>query len=396
MKVAIIHDWLGPKTGAERVLEQMLCCYPGADVFTAIDFLPKQDRSLLGNARVVTSFLQRLPLARTKYWNYIPLMPLAFEQFDLQGYDLVLSNSHTAAKGVIPKPEQPHVCYLQTPMRFAWDLQSMYLRSFRMERGLRSTVARMVLARMRTWDVASAARVDAFVSASVFVARRCELYYRRRSAVLYPPVDVGFFSPDDAAPEDFYLAASRLTPFKRLDLIVEAFRRLPGRRLVVIGDGPERHRIQRLAGANVSWLGYQSDLVLRDHMRRARAFIFGAAEDFGIVMAEAQACGTPVIALGQGGATEIVRPLGRDSPTGVFFERQTAEALAEAVMVFERREDEVTRAACRANALRFTPSVFREGLVRHVSRAAERVQARHRTLNRHLVQTTRPQASARE
>ncbi|AHG90493.1 glycosyl transferase group 1 [Gemmatirosa kalamazoonensis] len=373
MRVAIVHDWLGPMTGAERVLQEMLRCYPGADVFTAVDFLPAEHRAaVLGDARVIPSFIQRLPGARTRYWSYVPLMPLAMEQFDLTGYDLVLSNSHTVAKGVVVQPEQVHVCYLMSPPRFAWDLQPLYLRAHGM-RGLKAVLARVMLARMRVWDAIAAARVDAFVACSRFVARRCEVCYRRDAAVLHPPVDVDFYTPDPRVPrEDFHLAASRLTPFKRLDLAVEAFNGMPDRRLVVIGDGPERRRIERLAGPNVTLLGRVSDAVLRDHMRRARSFVFTAPEDFGIVMAEAQACGTPVVALGRGGAREIVRDLHEERPTGVLFAEQTAESLRDAIRRLEASAARISPAACRQNAERFAPERFRDALVRHVDAALAR------------------------
>lgn len=376
MKVAITHDWLGPMTGAERVLEQMLLCFPGADVFTAVDYLPPEHRHILRGARVTPSFIQRLPSARTRYWNYIPLMPFAFEQFDLEPYDLVISCSHTVAKGVIVHPHQVHVCYLQSPMRFAWDLQPMYLRRFGVERGIKAMAARAVLHWLRLWDTASAARVDAFVANSAFIARRAQLSYRRESDVVYPPCDIEFYTPVDGPRDDFYLAASRLTPFKRLDLIIEAFRAMPDRRLVVIGAGPEEERLRARCTPNIRMLGYQPDDVLRDHMRRARAFLFGAPEDFGIVMAEAQACGTPVIALRRGGATEIVRGLDTDQPTGVFFDAQDASLVRSAVDEFERDGERITSAACRANAERFAPEVFRAAFTERVNAALARYSRR--------------------
>jgi glycosyltransferase involved in cell wall biosynthesis len=372
MKVAVIHDWLAPMTGAERVLEQVLRCYPGADVFTAVDYLAPEHRHILHGSRVTTSFIQRLPKSRTRYWDYIPLMPFAFEQFDLEPYDLVISCSHTVAKGVIIHPHQVHVCYLESPMRFAWDLQAMYLRRFRVQRGLKSIAARAVLHWMRLWDVASSARVDAFVAVSSFVARRAEVCYRRECDLVYPPCDVEFYTPGDGVREDFYLAASRLTPFKRLDLIVEAFRGLPDRRLVVIGTGPEEARLRARCTPNIQMLGYQSDEVLRDHMRRARGFLFGAPEDFGLVMTEAQACGTPVIALRRGGAVEIVRGLETDEPTGAFFDEPRPELVRAAVLDLERESSRITAEACRRNAERFSPERFRAGFVERVDAALAR------------------------
>jgi glycosyltransferase involved in cell wall biosynthesis len=372
VKVAVIHDWLGPMTGAERVLEQILRCYPGADLFTAIDFLAERHRGILQGSRVTTSFIQHLPHARTSYWKYIPLMPFAFEAFDLRGYDLVISNSHTAAKGIQPRePRAVHVCYLETPMRFAWDLEAYYLRAFRMHHGLRKGAARLALAGLRRWDLRSVPRVDKFVAVSKFVAKRCETFYGRQAAVQYPPVDVDFFTPGETSKDDFFLVASRLTPFKCVDLIVETFRALPNRKLVVIGEGPERDHIAMRCPSNVTLLGYQPDEILRDYMRRARAFLFPAPEDFGIVMAEALACGTPVIALGHGGALEIVRGMDTEAPTGAFFDLQSVDAVLQAIACFEREESRIRREDCRTSVTRFAPHAFRDGLRHHVDRALD-------------------------
>lgn len=365
------HDWLGPMTGAERVLQEILNCFPGADVYTAIDFLAPEHRHILGSSRVHTSFIQRLPNARARYWNYIPLMPFAFEMFGLGEYDLVLSNSHTVAKGVRTHRGQANVCYLETPMRFAWDLKDYYLRHFRLS-PVKRRLAATVFGAMRAWDAWSAKRVDEFVSVSGFVAKRCASFYGRASEIVYPPVDVDFFTPSTATRQEFFLTASRLTPFKRLDLIVEAFSDMPDRRLVVIGDGPDRDRIESLRRPNVTCLGYQPNEVLRDHMRRARAFLFPAPEDFGLIMAEAQACGTPVIALGVGGASEIVRDLDADSPTGVLFSQGTVQDVRDAVRRFERSESRISAESCRANAMRFAPWLFRERLTHAVQRVLDR------------------------
>jgi glycosyltransferase involved in cell wall biosynthesis len=377
MKVAIIHDWMVPMSGAERVLEQMLLVYPGADVFTAMDFLPAEHRHRLRGARVHTSFMQNLPGAAKHVWKYVPLMPIAMEQFDLAPYDLVLSNSHAVAKGVIVHPHQAHVCYLLTPMRFAWDQQSLYLEAHGFQRGLRGLAARLAFAYLRQWDAASSARVDAFISISHYVARRAEQCYGRGSTVLAPPVDTEFFTPGERR-DDFYLAASRLTPFKNIGAIVEAFRELPDRKLVVIGDGPEAARIRRMATRNVTLLGYQSDEVLRDHLRRARALVFAAPEDFGLIMAEANACGTPVVALRPGGAVDIVRedPHAR---TGLLFETADPAGIAAAISAFERLPA-IDRETCRANAERFSPAHFRGRLAAEVSAVLDAMSAGQRAI----------------
>ena len=370
-KVAIIHDWLVEYGGGERALSELIRCFPGADVFAPVDFMAAEHRHMLLGARVFTSFVQRLPWARTRYWDYIGLMPLAMEQFDLAGYDLIVSNSHSVAKGVLVHPEQVHVSYVLSPMRFAWDLQPAYLREFRLERGLKSWLARALLQRLRLWDSTTPARVDAMAAPSRYIARRIEVCYRREAQVIAPPVNVDFYSPSVHAREDFYLAASRLIPFKRMALIVHAFARMPDRELIVIGSGPELERLRRMATPNVILLDFQPDDVLRDHMRRARAFVFAAPEDFGIVMVEAQACGTPVIAFGRGGALDIVRGLARDEPTGVVFDDATPESIIGAVTAFERSQGRITPSACRENALRFGSDRFRESFTAFAAGALE-------------------------
>lgn len=376
MRVAIVHEWLTTLGGSERVLEQMLAMFPAADLFALVDFLPPELRGLLGGRRVTTSFIQRLPGAERGYRKYLPLMPLAVEQWDLSGYDLVLSNSTAVAKGVITGPEQLHICHCCSPMRYAWDLQHQYLRESGLGAGPMGIVARYLLHRIRVWDVRTANGVDEFVAISHYVARRIEKVYRRRAEVIYPPVDVDFFTPEGGR-ADYYLAASRLVPYKRMDLILEAFAAMPSRRLVVIGDGPDMKKLKRLAAPNVELLGFQPMPVLREHLRRARALVFAAEEDFGILPVEAQACGTPVIAYGRGGSRETVRADGNgEGPTGVFFEEQSAAAIRRGVDDFEARAPEFTVEGCRANALRFSPKLFRQQLGAFVDRAAARARER--------------------
>lgn len=304
-RVAIVHDWLTVYAGAERVLEQMLLALPQADLYSLVDFVPEDARGFLGGRRARTSFLQRLPRARTHYRSYLPLMPLAVEQFDLSGYDLVISSSHAVAKGVLTGPDQLHLCICYSPIRYAWDLQHQYLEESGLTRGVKGAAARLLLHYVRLWDARTANGVDDFIAISGFIARRIQKVYRRDATVIYPPVDTDGFAlrPDK---EDFYLTASRLVPYKKIDLIVEAFSALPDRRLVVIGDGPEMAKVRAKAGPNVQLLGYQPFSVLKDHLQRARAFVFAAEEDFGIVPLEAQACGTPVIAYGKGGSLSLI------------------------------------------------------------------------------------------
>ena len=306
MRVAIVHDWLTVYAGAEKVLEQMFNIWPDADLFAVVDFLQEKDRHFVKGKRARTTFIQRLPKAATRYRNYLVLMPLAIEQLDLSSYDIVVSSCHAVSKGVITGPEQLHVCYVHSPIRYAWDLQHQYLAESRMSTGIKGWIARVVLHYIRMWDVRTANGVDCFVANSGFIARRVAKVYRRDASVIYPPVDIDAFS-FVGKKGDFYLTASRMVPYKKIRLIVEAFSRMPDKTLVVIGEGPEFERVRAAATPNVRILGYQSFDVLRDHMQRARAFIFAAEEDFGITPVEAQACGTPVIAFAKGGALETVR-----------------------------------------------------------------------------------------
>jgi glycosyltransferase involved in cell wall biosynthesis len=356
-RVAIVHDWLVTYAGAERVLEQMLACFPQADVFSLVDFV--EDRAFLHGKQATTSFIQRLPLARKKYRAYLPLMPIAIEQLDLSAYDLVISSSHAVAKGVLTGPDQVHISYVHSPIRYAWDLQHQYLAQSNLTKGLRSVMARVVLHYIRNWDTRTSNSVDHFVANSHFIARRIRKVYHRNARVIFPPVDVESFVVGEQK-EDFYLTASRMVPYKKIDLIVEAFSRMPGKRLVVIGDGPEMKAIRAKAGPNVEIMGYQPFSVLHDHMRRAKAFVFAAEEDFGIAPVEAQACGTPVIAFGKGGALETVRELGEPNPTGIFFREQTIPSLVAAVREFERNGHRFSAPDCRLNAERFSIATFRE------------------------------------
>ena len=372
-KIAIVHDWLTVYGGAERVLEQVLACFPQAELYSTVEFVPESERHFLGGRKVNTSFIQKLPFARKKYRNYLPLMPLAVEQFDLSAYDLVISSSYAVAKGVLTGPDQLHVCLCYSPMRYAWDLQHEYLRETRLDRGVKGWLAKWLLHRLRIWDYRTANGVDDFIAISGFIARRIRKAYRRESQVIYPPVDIHGFEPGTER-GDFYLTASRMVPYKRIDLIVEAFSAMPDKQLVVIGDGPEMAKIRSKAGANVQILGHQPFAVLKKHLQQAKAFIFAAQEDFGIAPLEAQACGTPVIAFGKGGAVETIRGEQFTEPTGVHFDEQTVESLVAAIQRFEAMADKISPAACRANAARFAPERFRAELTACVETAWQRFQ----------------------
>lgn len=359
MKVAVVHEWLVNYAGSERVLEQILQVYPGADLFSIIDFLPENQRDFIMNKKVSTSFIQHLPMAKNRYRQYLPLMPMAIEQFDLSSYDLVLSSSHAVAKGVLTGPDQLHISYVHTPIRYAWDLQHQYLKESGLDNGLKGWLAKRMLHKIRLWDYRTANGVDAFVANSKFIARRIWKVYRRDATVIYPPVDIDTFSLWETK-EDYYLAASRMVPYKKMDIIVNAFSQMPDKKLVIIGDGPDYKKIRTKAAENIQFLGYQSFPVLKEYMQRARAFVFAAEEDFGIVPVEAQACGTPVIAYGKGGTLETVQGLNTLSPTGVFFNEQTSVSIIDAVKRFEHEQGNISPQACRNNAVRFSPGRFRK------------------------------------
>ncbi|GAB6968734.1 hypothetical protein JCM25156A_27720 [Komagataeibacter kakiaceti JCM 25156] len=377
MRVAIVHEWLEHYAGSERVIEQLLIMYPQAEIFAIVDFMPQAERAMLGGRPVHTTFIQNLPFARRYFRYYLGLMPIAVEQLDLSGFDLVISSNHAVAKGVITGPDQVHVCYVHSPMRYAWDMQAAYLRQGRMERGLRGLYARWLLHRMRNWDVRSSAGVDVFVANSSYIARRIRKVYRREATVVYPPVDLRRFGLSTSPRRD-YVVVSRMVPYKRIDLVVEAFRRMPDRTLHVAGDGPERERIVALAAnaPNITLHGRVSDAEVLKMMREARAFVFAAEEDFGIAMVEAQACGTPLIVFGRGGACDIVRDMDDASgPTGVFFAEQSADAIIAAVERFEAMHALVTPQACCANAQRFSQESFRQSMFHVVEQAMHRLRA---------------------
>ncbi len=357
-RIAVVHDWLVDYAGSERVLAEMLRCLPQAQLYALVDHMPGAERVPLGAHRARTSFLQRMPGVAAHLSWYLPLMPVAIEQFDLSGYDLVISSNHAVAKGVVVPPDALHLSYVHSPMRYAWDQQFEYLRAERAEGGLKGLMLRWLLHRLRIWDYRSAAGVDHFAANSGFVARRIAKSYRREAEVIHPPVDTGFYVPGGAR-EDYYVAVSRLVGYKRVDLLVQAFRELPDRRLLVVGDGPDYGRLKALAGANVEFAGRLAPDQLRERLQRARAFLFAAVEDFGIAPVEAMACGTPVIAYGRGGAAETVAGLDSSAPTGVLFEEQSAAAVTRAVRLFEQNSQRVTAQACRARAERFSIPRFR-------------------------------------
>jgi glycosyltransferase involved in cell wall biosynthesis len=366
VKVAVVHDWLTTHAGAERALTEILAIWPDAELFTLLDFLPAEDRGFLAGRRITTSFLQHWPFARRHYRKYVAWMRRAVESFDLTGFDLVVSSAHAFAKGVRTRPGQYHLCYCYTPMRYAWAMEGEYLDAFGMSRGPIGWLARRELASLRQWDHAAATRVTDMVAISSFVAARIRTAYGREAPVIYPPVNVDAFQLREAK-ESFYLTVSRLVPYKNVATIVNAFRALPDRKLVVIGDGAELRAIARHCPANVQLLGRVPESVVIDHMQRARAFLFAAVEDFGIAPVEALACGTPVIALGKGGVLETNRGSESDGGdrTGVFFDEATPESIGDAVRRFEALAPTIDAQRCRARAMEFSAPRFRREFLAH-------------------------------
>ncbi len=359
IKYALVHEWLTPKaTGGSELVVKEILKHIKADVHALIDFESSNPESYLYGRTIGHTFLQNFPFARNGVQKYLPLLPLAMEQLDLREYDVILSSSHAVAKGVLSSPQQLHICYCHTPMRYAWDLTFDYLNHSRAGKGIPGIFTRYLLHRLRQWDVISANRVDYFIANSHHTARRIWRCYRREAKVIYPPVNIERF-PFSSEKQDFYLTVSRLVSYKKIALIVRAFNQL-GYPLIIIGDGPDLPKIRQMAQGNIKVLGAQNDQVVEQYMTKAKAFVYAACEDFGIALVEAQACGTPIIAYGGGGALETVIDIrqDRDQGTGIFFFPQTHQALVETVETFSGFQHQIKPESCRNQAAKFTPKVF--------------------------------------
>lgn len=377
MKLALVHDWLTGMRGGEKCLEAVCRRFPQAELYTLLH-VPGSTSAAIENRPIHTSFLQRLPGAARHYRYLLPLMPRAIQQLKIPcDVDLVLSFSHAVAKAVRVPPGVPHVCYCFTPMRYAWHLRGEYFRhdgpqgplygfSGRLVRRPLAAARDALLDRMRDWDRRTAQRVTHFVAISRTVQARIAECYGRESHVIYPPVDTDFYTPGDVPREDFYLCVSALVPYKRIDLAIDACRHL-GRRLVVIGRGPQQVALQRRAGRHAEFLGWQGDDVIRDHLRRCRALLFPGLEDFGIVPLEAQACGTPVIAYGRGGATETVLPAtAAQCGTGVLFPESSTASLAAAIRWLEDHLPQFSPSLARQQALRFSTPRYEQEMLAYL------------------------------
>ena len=360
MKKALVHDWLNDFGGAEKCVESFTNIWDDFEVYSLIDYLTNEDREIiLKGKKANTSFIQNLPFSKSKYRNYLPLFPLAIEQFDLTKYEVVISSSHAVAKGVLTRPDQLHISYVYSPIRYAWDLYHQYLLESGLNRGFKGTLAKYFLHKIRLWDVSTAHRVDHYIAISHYIAKRIEKIYGKKADVIYPPVDTSSFTIGETT-ENYYVTSSRMVPYKKIDLIVEAMSKT-NHKLIVIGTGPDMEKIKAKAGNNVELLGYQSFEDMKSIIQKAKAYIFAAEEDFGIAPIEAQACGIPVIAFGKGATLETIIgefDIIKDTDTGVFFREQTVESLLSAVSLFEKNSDIFDKNIIRNNALRFSKERF--------------------------------------
>ncbi len=358
-KYALVHEWLTPDaTGGSELVVREILNHVDAQLYALIDFESSNPESYLYKRQIGTSFLQYLPAAKKGVQKYLPLLPLAIEQLDLRQHDVILSSSHAVAKGILTTPDQLHICYCHSPMRYAWDLTFDYLRESKLGTGMAGWLTRYILHRLRQWDVLSANRVDYFIANSAHTARRIWRCYRRDAAVIYPPVNTENF-PFLSQKEDFYVTVSRLVSYKQVTLIVKAFNQLQ-KPLVIIGTGPDMDKILKIAEPNIQILGWQPDDMVKKYMASARGFVYAACEDFGIALVEAQACGTPAIAYGAGGALETVRDIRThgDTGTGIFFQKQTEASLIEAVETFEAKAGKFNPEYAKKHADQFSKQMF--------------------------------------
>ena len=355
MRVAIIQDWLVTVGGSDKVAKAIFDVFPDADIYTLVAKKEICDELGIPWDRVHTSFIQKMPFSKNKHRAYLPLFPFAVEQFDLRGYDVIISSSHCVAKGILKKADQLHICYCHSPIRYVWDMHNEYLEESGLVKGFKSWMARYLLHRIRQWDLLSSFRVDYFVSNSDNVGKRIKATYRRESTTIHPNIDISHFELCEEK-QDYYLTCSRLVAYKKIDLVIEAFNQMSDKKLYVVGDGPNINTYRKMAGPNVVIMGYQPFSVLKEKMQHAKAFIFAADEDFGMLPIEAESCGTPVIAYGHGGSLETVS----EGKTGLFFKKQTSEAIIDAVNRFESLgERPFDNKECRKWAEHFSEERFK-------------------------------------
>ena len=356
MRTAIVHDWFVSYAGSERVVESFTNVWSDADVFVLFNLLNESDQKIVTKNKIpITSFLQKFSAIKRHHRKFLPIFPYAIEQFDLSNYDLIISSSHAVAKGVLTSSNQLHICYCHTPIRYAWDLTHQYLKEANLNTGIKGMIAKSILHYIRIWDSSTANRPDFFIANSNYIAKRIQKIYKRDSAVIYPPVDTDKFK-SEANKDDYYLTASRFVPYKRIDLITEAFSKMPDRKLIIIGDGPEEDKIKSKSGSNIEFLGYKSGEELVKYMQKAKAFVFAAEEDFGIMIVEALSCGTPVIAFSKGGASETIV----DEENGILYNEQTIESIIDAVKRFELRKEKFAPNLISNSAKKFDRKIFED------------------------------------
>lgn len=359
-KVAIVHDWLCVNGGAEVVLKYLLKLFPTADIYTIVDSLPKEQRAFLGVHKIYTSSLQKYKFAIKRYKYFMPLMPYLVEQFDLSKYDMIISSSHFVAKGVITHPDQLHISYIYSPVRYAWDLYYEYNKIGALGKGIKNLCMKFWLHKLRIWDFVSASRPDFLIADSEFIAKRIEKSWRRSSEVIYPPVEIADTVYSEIK-EDYFVTLSRLVEYKRIDIIIEAFNEMPNKKLIIIGDGRIKDKLQNLAHENIVFKGYMERKDAMEVVSKAQAFIFMPKEDFGIVPIEAQACGTPVIAYGKGGASETIQ----EYKTGLFVKEQNKESLKKSIIEFDGLS--LSPIDCKKNAQEFSPDIFEEKILNFIT-----------------------------
>lgn len=371
MKKALVSDWYYVNGGAEKVIHSLNQIWNDFDHFSLIDFLNEEERNfILNGKKAKTTFIQKLPTAGQNHRKFLQLFPRAIEQFDLEKYELIISSSSSIAKGIRTRKDQLHICYCHSPMRYAWDMQEQYLADSDLNKGVKGMYAKFVLNKIKKWDVSNSENVNFFIANSNHIAQRIKKIYNRESTVIYPPVDVDFFTLEEQK-EDYYFTASRLVLYKKTQLIVEAFNQLPHLKLIIAGDGPEFKRLQKSAKSNIKFVGFVDSNKLKKYLQKAKAFVFAAEEDFGIIPLEAQACGTPVIAYGKGGALETVV----NNETGIFFNEQTADSLKDAITTFENTAFDPK--VSRENAIRFSKERFEKEIKKFVEEKYEEHIASH-------------------
>jgi len=362
LRTAIVHEWFADYAGSERVVESFTNLWPDADVYTLVNLLNEEENKIVLKSKPAkTSFIQKLPFAKTKHRWYLPLFPFTIERFDFSKYDLIISSSHAVTKGLIKRPDQLHISYCHSPMRYAWDNAELYLNQANISKGLKGFAARSIINYLRKWDLKTAIRPDYLIANSKFIAEKIKRIYNRGSDVIYPPVDVDKFEPVEEK-DNFYLTASRMVPYKRVDLIVDAFSMMNDKKLLVVGDGPELNNIKRIASPNVKILGYKSGEEFKTLLQKAKAFVFAAEEDFGITVVEAMACGTPVIAFNKGGTAETVI----DEQTGILFDSQTAESIKNAILKFEYLKNTFKPHQISRYTKKFSRDIFEKNIKEYV------------------------------